>query len=370
MAEARVATVATADDLNAAVGAQGDLVRKLKADKAPKPQIDEAVKKLLALKADYKAATGQDWKPSAAPTKAASGGASDINNSIVAQGDLVRKLKADKAAKADIDEAVKKLLALKADYKSATGQDWKPGTTPPPAKAASPPKAGSPPAAARGSSAAEIIEVCSIIAQVDLVRKLKAEKRTKADIDAAVKKLLSLKEDLKAATGIDRKPGTSVPAPAAGGADDLNASIKNQGDKVRKLKADKASKTEIDEAVKQLLSLKADFKAATGSDWTPDAKPKAKSPAKEASPNNSGAGAEISSKIAAQGDIVRQLKSDKKPKEEIEAAVKILLSLKADFKTATGSDWQPAGGAPSKPEKQKKAAKEAKPKEKVETSNE
>merc|ERR1719394_1957026 len=353
-----------ANDLNAAVGAQGDLVRKLKADKAPKPDIDVAVKKLLALKADFKAATGQDWKPGAAPTKAASDGAADINNSIVAQGDLARKLKADKAAKADIDEAVKRLLALKAEYKSATGQDWKPGTAPPPAKAASPPKAGSPPAAASGSSAAEINT--SIIAQGDLVRKLKADKGAKADIDAAVKQLLSLKADFKAATGIDWKPGTTVPAPAApaAGVDDLNASIKNQGDKVRKLKADKASKAEIDEAVKQLLSLKADFKAATGSDWTPDAKPKAKSPAKEASPSNAGAGAEISSKIAAQGDLVRQLKSDKKPKEEIEAAVKILLSLKAEFKTATGSDWQPAGGAQSKPEKQKKAAKETKPKEK------
>merc|ERR1719300_1967987 len=83
-----------------------------------------------------------------------------------------------------------------------------------------------------------------------------------------------------------------------------------------------------------------------------------------------GARAEISSKIAAQGDLVRQLKSDKKPKEEIEAAVKILLSLKAEFKTATGCDRQPAGGAQSKPEKQKKAAKETKPKEKVETTNE
>ena len=36
-------------------------------------------------------------------------------------------MKADKAAKADIDEAVKKLLALKADFKAATGIDWKPG---------------------------------------------------------------------------------------------------------------------------------------------------------------------------------------------------------------------------------------------------
>ena len=41
----------------------------------------------------------------------------------------MRKLKADKAAKPDIEEAVKKLLALKADFKSATGVDWKPGTS-------------------------------------------------------------------------------------------------------------------------------------------------------------------------------------------------------------------------------------------------
>ena len=43
---------------------------------------------------------------------------------------------------------------------------------------------------------------------------------------------------------------------------------------------------------------------------------------------NSGAGSDISAKITAQGDIVRQLKGDKKPKEEIDAAVKVLLALK------------------------------------------
>merc|ERR1719367_1997033 len=94
-----------ANDLNAAIAAQGDIVRKLKVDKAAKPDIDEAVKKLLSLKADYKAATGQDWKPGAAPVKAASppassgSSASDLNAAITAQGDIVRKLKADKAAK-------------------------------------------------------------------------------------------------------------------------------------------------------------------------------------------------------------------------------------------------------------------------------
>ena len=44
--------------------------------------------------------------------------------------------------------------------------------------------------------------------------------------------------------------------------------------------------------------------------------------------SKSGAGGELSAKITAQGDLVRQLKGDKKPKEEIDAAVKTLLALK------------------------------------------
>ena len=261
-----------AGDLNSAITAQGDLVRKLKGDKAAKAEIDEAVKKLLALKADFKAATGSDWKPGAAPApaKAASpgagggGSAGDINNALVAQGDLVRKMKADKAAKPEIDEAVKKLLALKADYKAATGQDWKPGATPPATKASSPP--------ASGGAAADINT--AITAQGDIVRKLKTDKADKAAIDGAVKKLLALKADYKAATGQDWKPGAApAPAkaasPAGGSAADINTAIGAQGDAVRKLKADKAAKADVDEAVKKLLALKADFKAATGSDWKP-----------------------------------------------------------------------------------------------------
>ena len=43
--------------------------------------------------------------------------------------------------------------------------------------------------------------------------------------------------------------------------------------------------------------------------------------------NNTGAG-DLSDKVAAQGDLVRKLKGDKKPKEEITAAVQVLLALK------------------------------------------
>ena len=45
--------------------------------------------------------------------------------------------------------------------------------------------------------------------------------------------------------------------------------------------------------------------------------------------------------------------------------LKYEILIQAEYKTATGSDWQPAGGAPAK--KEKKPAKDvAKPKEKVE----
>lgn len=47
--------------------------------------------------------------------------------------------------------------------------------------------------------------------------------------------------------------------------------------------------------------------------------------------NNTGAG-DLSDKIAAQGDLVRKLKGDKKPKEEITAAVEVLLALKVRVK--------------------------------------
>jgi len=134
---------------------------------------------------------------------------------------------------------------------------------------------------------------------------------------------------------------------------------------VRKLKTDKAAKPEVEEAVKKLLALKAEYKAATGSDWKPGAAP---APAKAApvkatkAADEGGPGAEAGARVAAQGELVRQLKGDKKPKEEVEAAVKQLLALKAEFKTLTGSDWQAAGGAqPKKQEKKKEKKEVAKP---------
>nr|XP_034961781.1 tryptophan--tRNA ligase, cytoplasmic [Zootoca vivipara]XP_034961789.1 tryptophan--tRNA ligase, cytoplasmic [Zootoca vivipara]XP_034961799.1 tryptophan--tRNA ligase, cytoplasmic [Zootoca vivipara]XP_034961808.1 tryptophan--tRNA ligase, cytoplasmic [Zootoca vivipara] len=50
------------------VTAQGEKVRSLKAEKAPKDEIDTAVKLLLSLKLSYKTATGEEYKAGSPPT--------------------------------------------------------------------------------------------------------------------------------------------------------------------------------------------------------------------------------------------------------------------------------------------------------------
>jgi len=198
-------------EIDAKIKAQGDKIRELKAAKSPKDVISPEVQMLLSLKAQFKSATGLEWKPGVevpGASPAPAGGADKINDSIVAQGNTIRELKTAKADKASIDAEVKKLLGLKAEYKAATGTDWKP-----PAQGAvktkSPAPAPAPP-----------------------------------------------KEDL---TG-----------PAA----EIDAKIKAAGDKVRQLKTDKAEKAAVDDAVKELLALKAEFKSVSGKDWKPASEPK------------------------------------------------------------------------------------------------
>ena len=74
------------------------------------PEIDAAVKVLLDLKAQYKAAAGKDWKPGQTPSKTSDAKPSgvtagqskeidDLNNRITDQGNTVRGLKEKKAPK-------------------------------------------------------------------------------------------------------------------------------------------------------------------------------------------------------------------------------------------------------------------------------
>lgn len=70
-------------------------------------QVDAAVKQLLALKLEYKQLTGQDYKPGVAPAQkttipaqnSPAPAATDLYDKVAAQGELVRKLKAEKAPK-------------------------------------------------------------------------------------------------------------------------------------------------------------------------------------------------------------------------------------------------------------------------------
>ncbi|KAK3537817.1 hypothetical protein QTP70_019236 [Hemibagrus guttatus] len=273
------------------VAEQGEVVRKLKAEKAPKEKIDAAVKELLALKAEFKQLTGQDYKPgvtppSAAPTQPAptsSSSPTDLNAQVAAQGEVVRKLKTEKAAKEQIDAAVKQLLSLKEEYKKVTGQDYKPGAAPAtsaPAPSTTTPSVSSEPKCLNKGT----VDIYQRVAeQGDLVRKLKTEKAPKDQVDAAVKQLLDLKAEYKQQTGKEYKPSqapSTAPAPAKANpappqsstspqAQSLYAQVTQQGEQVRKLKAEKAPKEQVDTAVKTLLELKGQYKALTGQEYKP-----------------------------------------------------------------------------------------------------
>jgi bifunctional glutamyl/prolyl-tRNA synthetase len=117
------------DKLLSQISEQGNKVRQLKSEKAAKNIIDSEVKVLLALKSEFKAATGEEWQPSlqlaivSIASEALPG--EQLSSKIIEQGDIVRKLKSEKAAKEIVDTEVKTLLALKAEYKSSTGKEWK-----------------------------------------------------------------------------------------------------------------------------------------------------------------------------------------------------------------------------------------------------
>ncbi len=65
-----------------------------------------------------------------------------------------------------------------------------------------------------------------------------------------------------------------------------------------------------------------------------------------ATPSTSSPNAEaLSLKIKDSGDKVRNLKTAKAPKEEVDQEVANLLSLKKQYKELTGSDWVPEGGS-------------------------
>ncbi|KAG8584421.1 hypothetical protein GDO81_008827 [Engystomops pustulosus] len=350
------------------VTAQGDLVRDLKTKKAEKAEVDATVKVLLSLKAEYKQATGQDYKPGNPPAQSApvctaaataqsapvcpaaataGGDAKAAYDRVSEQGEVVRKLKAGKAPKPQVEAAVKTLLEMKTQYKEVTGQEYKAGS-PPVAQVASPPvspassppvsQVVSPPPPASSPQSSDTTALYNKVAeQGEVVRQLKSKKAAKEEVDAAVKSLLNLKAEYKKQTGQDYKPGcpppastTPAPSPAAPAASDTTSlyhRVAEQGELVRKLKSEKAPKDKVDEAVKSLLSLKAEYKEKTGQEYKPGqppASPASTQPAK-APENVSLSSEDLFNKVAKQGEEVRKLKSENAPKDKVDAAVKELL---------------------------------------------
>uniref|UniRef100_A0A8C3T7J9 Bifunctional glutamate/proline--tRNA ligase n=1 Tax=Chelydra serpentina TaxID=8475 RepID=A0A8C3T7J9_CHESE len=215
------------------------------------------------------------------PASAASEHPLVFYNRVSAQGDMVRDLKGKKAAKEDIDAAVKQLLALKVEYKEKTGQEYKPGN-PPAAAAVAVPNVSSTPQTSSSLDSKFLYD--KIVEQGEVVRKLKAEKAPKDKVDEAVKLLLSLKAEYKEKTGQDYKPGhlpatqisaspqtmsTEIGGPDTPEAKALFNKVACQGEEVRKLKAGKAEKDKIDTAVQQLLQLKSQYKSLAGVDYKP-----------------------------------------------------------------------------------------------------
>lgn len=142
-------------------------------------------------------------------------------------------------------------------------------------------------------------------------------------------------------------------------ADELDAAVRQQGETVRALKAAKASKGDVDAAVKVLLNLKSSYKNSTGKDWQPGAVPPKSTPSKTDTNSSSSVTSQKSSssmvvtdnpdavalkaEIDAQGTKVRNLKSSGASKDEVDKEVQALMSLKGKYKDLTGEDL--AGGA-------------------------
>ncbi|XP_073409433.1 bifunctional glutamate/proline--tRNA ligase-like isoform X3 [Dendrobates tinctorius] len=342
------------------VTAQGDLVRELKTKKAEKAEIDAAVKALLSMKAEYKQATGQDYKPGNAPAlgvascpaAASDGGdAKAAYDRVSEQGEVVRRLKTEKAPKEEIDAAVKSLLNLKAEYKQQSGQEYKPGVGPPPSQ--SPSSTSTPQTTSKHAAPSDSIALYNKVSQQgELVRKLKSEKAPKDKVDEAVKSLLSLKAEYKEMTGQEYKPG-QPPASSAAAVQPVKAQeskppsceseellnmLTKQGEQVRKLTSENASKDVVDAAVKQLLDsvlALAQYKGQTGAEQTTAATTALKEDKKQKEKENK---SEKQNKQPKQGDGQKKMDAAKEVAEGQGPKKQTRLGLEAK-KEENLADW-------------------------------
>lgn len=314
---------------------QEQKVNNLLKDKKDTAETNAEIEKLISLRELCEAVLVQGWNQVENDKNKI---VNDILVNITSLGDKIRKLKADKADKHLIQENVKTLLELKASYKAETGTDWKPGLTVTDSNVSN--------QVSKVTVIKEPLDKAQLsmkIAEVGIkIRKLKADKAEKSIVDEEVKCLLKLKGEYKSLTGTDWKPEdqSNAVSSSKNNTSDINellTKITQVGNKIRALKAEKSDKNLIDEEVKLLLQLKANYKNITGDDWKPGMNVTKTEENESKGPDVS----LLSNKIKCQGDKVRELKANRAEKTAIDAEVKALLALKADYKSCTGKDWVP-----------------------------
>merc|ERR1712157_193617 len=132
----------------------------------------------------------------------------------------------------------------------------------------------------------------------------------------------------------------SAPAKSSSSADvmALFEKTKASGDKVAALKKAKAPKDDITAAVQILLANKAEYEKFAGTKYDANKPPVAQkaAPASSGSSNNHMA---LFNKTKESGDKVAALKKAKASKEEVTAAVQILLANKAEYEKVVGSKY-------------------------------
>ncbi|EWM22412.1 seryl-trna synthetase [Nannochloropsis gaditana] len=193
------------------------------------------------------------------------------------------------------------------------------------------------------------------------------------------------RKDAATAKAADKKPKkTAAPkgmAPAVGKAqngtgtpsetEELANAIAAKGEEIRQLKLKKADKATVQPHVETLLSLKRDYKAATGEEYAapsagqaqnPKPAVRALNPPPLPSTGNAGEGAGVEEAITAKGEEIRALKARKADKETLGPHIAELLNLKAKYKALTGADFvAPSAGSTSVHDK-KVAASQTSPK--------
>ncbi|XP_014601281.1 PREDICTED: bifunctional glutamate/proline--tRNA ligase [Polistes canadensis] len=267
-----------------------------------------------------------------------------INDKIIAQGHIVRHFKSEKVDQFIVDAEVKTLLKLKADFKAATGKEWKP-------------KSSSNEIIDKGEYENTIKQLLTLMLNAKMAEV--TQKKNTNIKETNMNHTVNNEEILKNKSDIVSENKTN---------DKLSEEIQKQGDKVRQLKSEKASKDVIDQEVKVLLNLKSEYKAATGQEWEPmkSEQTNATSKSIENKIND-----KLFEEIQKQDDKVRQLKKITGTELSIiDKEVKILLSLKNDYKIITGFDWKSKNETTPKKKKKDESAKSGKKVDKNMTNNE